>query len=49
MQQDDWTEHVKTYRWFVRGVLLFAGHALIVLLILAWFFGGEMGAVAFAG
>src|SRR5205814_10347874 len=39
--QDDWSEHERTYRGFVRGVLLFAAHVLISLLILAWVFSGS--------
>ena len=39
--QDDWAEHERTYRGFVRGVLLFAAHVLIILLILAWVFSGS--------
>jgi hypothetical protein len=46
MQQEDWSEHARTYRWFVRGVVLFAGHVLVILLILAWVFADEMGASA---
>jgi hypothetical protein len=49
MDREDWTEHARTYRWFVRGVLLFAAHALVILLILAWVFADEMGAVALTG
>jgi hypothetical protein len=49
MQQEDWTEHTRTYTGFVRGVLLFAAHALVILLIVAWVFADEMGAVAFSG
>jgi hypothetical protein len=38
---DDWAEHERTYKGFVRGVLLFAAHVLIILLILAWVFSGS--------
>jgi hypothetical protein len=33
----DYEDHLHTCRVFVRGVLLFAAHALAVLLLLAWF------------
>jgi hypothetical protein len=49
MRQEEWTEHTRTYTWFVRGVILFAAHALVILFILAWMFADEMGAVAFTG
>ena len=31
--QDEWAEHERTYKGFVRGVVLFAAHVLVVLLI----------------
>ena len=36
--KEEWAEHERTYRYFVRGVLLFAAHAFVILLILAWVF-----------
>lgn len=45
----DWAEHERTYKGFVTGVFLFAGHVLVVLLILAWVFSGSFGAQAFTG
>jgi hypothetical protein len=42
--QEDWAEHQRTYRWFVRGVFVFAAHVLVVLLILAWVFTDSLGA-----
>lgn len=36
--QEDWAEHERTYRGFVKGVVLFAAHVLAILLILAWVF-----------
>ena len=36
--EEDWAEHARTYRGLMRGVILFAAHVLIVLLILAWVF-----------
>ena len=41
--QEDWAEHQRTYKLFVRGVLLFAAHALVILLILAWVFSDSLG------
>ena len=40
--QDDWAEHTRTYRGFVIGVILFALHALAILLILAWVFSDSL-------
>ena len=40
---EEWAEHERTYKYFVRGVILFAAHALIVLLILAWVFSDSLG------
>ena len=34
----DLAEHQKTYRWFVRGALLFAAHVAVVLLVLGYIF-----------
>jgi hypothetical protein len=33
----------RTYKWFVRGVLLFAVHALVILAVLGWVFSDNMG------
>ena len=41
--REDWAEHEPTYKYFVRGVILFAAHALIILLILAWVFSDSLG------
>ena len=30
-------EHLSTYRGFVRGMMLFAGHALAILILLYYF------------
>jgi aa3 type cytochrome c oxidase subunit IV len=40
---EDWAEHQRTYKGFVRGVLLFAAHVLVILLILAWVFSDSLG------
>jgi hypothetical protein len=37
-QQDEWAEHERTYKGFVKGVIIFATHVLVVLLILGWVF-----------
>jgi hypothetical protein len=47
--RDDWTEHERTYRWFVTGVFLFAAHALVILLVLAWVFADSLGSPPVAG
>jgi len=36
--EEDWTEHERTYRGFVKSVVLFTVHVFIILLILAWVF-----------
>jgi Bacterial aa3 type cytochrome c oxidase subunit IV len=46
---DDFAEHEKTYRFFVKGVLLFAAHVLVVLLLLAWIFADRFGNVPLTG
>lgn len=33
----DFVEHLRTYREFVKGVMLFAGHALAILILLYYF------------
>jgi hypothetical protein len=40
--EDDWAEHQRTYRGFVKGVLIFAAHVLAILLILAWVFADSL-------
>jgi hypothetical protein len=40
--QDDWAEHQRTYRGFVKGVLIFAAHVIAILLILAWVFADSL-------
>jgi hypothetical protein len=45
----DYPEHARTYRKFVTGVLLFAAHVLVILLILAWVFSGSFGTTPLAG
>ena len=39
----DMAYHQRTYTWFVRGVLLVAVHALVILAVLGWVFSGDMG------
>jgi hypothetical protein len=36
--QEHWAEHERTYRGFVKGVVLFTAHVVLILLILAWVF-----------
>jgi len=36
--EEDWQEHERTYRGFVKGVVLFTAHVFVILLILAWVF-----------
>jgi hypothetical protein len=38
----DMAEHERTYKWFVRGVFLFAGQALLVLMVLGYALSGDM-------
>ncbi|HVX37808.1 MAG TPA: aa3-type cytochrome c oxidase subunit IV [Hyphomicrobium sp.] len=33
----EFREHLSTYRGFVKGVMLFAGHALAILILLYYF------------
>jgi hypothetical protein len=40
---NDWAEHERTYRAFVKGVFIFAAHVLLVLLLLAWIFADSLG------
>ena len=46
---EDFAEHEKTYRYFVRGVFLFAAHVLLILLILAWIFSDRFGNAPLTG
>ena len=41
--QEDWAEHERTYRGFVKGVLIFAAHVLVIMLLLAWVFSDSLG------
>jgi len=43
MDTDEYREHSKTYRWFVRGVVIFTAHAAVILLVLAYVFSADMG------
>jgi len=46
--REDWAEHERTYKYFVRGVAVFAAHVLVILLILAWVFSDSLGTVPIA-
>jgi len=35
---ENWAEHERTYRGFVKGVVIFTAHVFVILLILAWVF-----------
>jgi hypothetical protein len=35
---DDFQEHARTYRGFVKGAVIFAGHVLAILLLMGWYF-----------
>ena len=39
----DLADHQRTYRAFVRGVVLFTAHVAIILLVLAYVFSSRMG------
>jgi hypothetical protein len=39
LSKSDFSRHVRMYRRFVWGVGLFAAHALVILLLLYYFFG----------
>jgi hypothetical protein len=39
--QENWAEHERTYRGFVKGVTIFTAHVFVILLILAWVFAGS--------
>ena len=47
--REDWAEHERTYRGFVKGVLLFAAHILVVLLLLAWVFADSLSTPSITG
>jgi Bacterial aa3 type cytochrome c oxidase subunit IV len=36
--EENWAEHERTYRGFVKGVVIFTAHVFVILLILAWVF-----------
>ncbi|RTL73007.1 MAG: aa3-type cytochrome c oxidase subunit IV [Hyphomicrobiales bacterium] len=36
--RDDYAEHLRTYRGFVRGVVIFVAHVAVILLFLGWWF-----------
>ncbi len=36
--EETWAEHERTYRGFVKGVVIFTAHVFVILLILAWVF-----------
>ena len=36
--EENWAEHERTYRGFVKGVVIFSAHVFVILLILAWVF-----------
>jgi hypothetical protein len=38
LREAEYSEHLRTYRGFVKGVVLFAAHALVILLLLYYFF-----------
>ena len=42
--QENWAEHERTYRGFVKGVVIFTAHVFVILLILAWVFAGSFNA-----
>ena len=46
---DDWAEHQRTYRGFVRSVFIFAAHVLVILLLLAWVFSDSLSAPSITG
>ena len=39
--REDWAEHERTYRGFVKGVVVFTAHVFVILLVLAWVFAGS--------
>jgi hypothetical protein len=48
-QPDEWAEHERTYKGFVRGVIIFAAHVLVVLLILGWVFSDSFNTPSVTG
>jgi hypothetical protein len=42
-RQADFAYHQRTYRAFVRGVVIVTAHAAVVLLVLAYIFADSMG------
>lgn len=42
-KQADFAHHQRTYRAFVRGVVLVTAHAAAILLVLAYVFADRMG------
>jgi hypothetical protein len=42
-RQEDCANHQRTYRAFVRGVVLVTAHAEVILLVLAYIFADNMG------
>ena len=36
---EDFESHVRTYRDFIRGVVIFVAHVAVILIALAYFFG----------
>jgi hypothetical protein len=47
--QQDWAEHERVYRGFVKGVLLFSTHVLVILLLLAWVFSDSLSTPSVTG
>jgi hypothetical protein len=48
-RQDEWAEHERTYKGFVRGVIIFTAHVLVVLLILGWVFSDSFNTPSVTG
>jgi len=46
---EDFAEHEQTYRYFVKGVFVFAAHVLVILLVLAWVFADRFGNAPLTG
>ena len=46
--QEDWAEHERTYRGFVKGVVVFTAHVFVILLLLAWVFADSFNVPAAA-
>lgn len=42
-RQADFAYHQSTYKAFVTGVIVVAGHAAVILLVLAYVFADRMG------